>query len=668
VFKLAAALLAVAAGSSLDTANESGPRTACARDDPKACTSLGGVLAFAAGGRKDFARATELWEKACERGHAPACAFYGYMLLTGFEPTPLQRYRDDALANRSVRVDRPRARRILKRTCEGGHAPACTALATDDARNGDMSQSCTLFDRACNGGDELGCSERLRSCRSRVLVRGEGAKPSTRFAVQGLSADSAGVVLLERVNPPTALQRVGRLTTDGRWRSIQQIRGGNWSIASCGDGSLWVADSHRIISLTDSAAREFVLPRSVPLDRDWVNPSLDALVCLEDGSALVLRMVGGGISDDEVRAFLGRHPKVLTLPGSAVFQKLEFPIHPLHRPRELKDGRALLNRLAAELRQGRAWSEVEAEAKEGWYQPTAVEARYPRYFGPGSGSPPAAAFELAPGEVFGPIERLNPKHRGTHARFEGALSVWRLVSQTPEQSPAPADAVAVAMSRLRPRVSELLNVSRTGAISNHRRFTTMSSSAERERRIDPIVPLGGGDFLLLGDDRRIYRAGQWSSEAAVLGAFGPGRVRAAIRDGSRVLGLIEDNLVAVGLNGAPVSRVPLRHDDGREFYGTALGICGGSRFCVVAQDDNQLDVLVLDANLRRLHQDRLNIREAPFTFGAGTLWLSANSEGASILSYRNRQLTEYEVSPRETDSVPTSRTRERPVGGSRHQR
>jgi hypothetical protein len=647
VFKLAAALLAVAAGVAVDTANESTLRAACARNDLEACTALGSVLAFAAGGRKDFARATDLWRNACERGHATACVFYGYMLLTGFEPTPLQRYRDDALANRTVRVDRSQARRILKRTCDGGHAPACTALGTDDERNGDTSQSCMLFARACNGGDELGCRERFRSCRSRVLVKAEGATGAPLRA-QALSADSGGVVLLERVNPPTAPQRVGRLTADGRWRSIRRIRGGNWSIASCGDGSLWVADSHRIISLTDSAAREFVLPRSVPLDRDWVNPSLDALVCLEDGSALVLRMVGGGISDDEVRAFLGRHPGVLTQPGSAVFQKLEFPVHPFHRPRELRDGRALMNRLATELRQGRPWSEVEAEAKEGWYQPTAVEAHYPRYFGPGSGSPPAAAFELAPGEVFGPLEHLKPKHRGTHARFEGALSVWRLVSQTPEQSPAPAEAVAVARSRFRPRVSELLNVSRTGAISNHRRFTTMSSSAERERRIDPIVPLAGGDFLLLGDDRRMYRAGQWSSEAAVLGAFGPGRVRAAIRDGSRLFGLIDDNLVAVSLDGKPVSRVPLRHDGGREFYGATLGICGGgSRLCVVAQGHNQLDVLVLDANLRRLHQDRLNSGEPAVTFGAGTLWLSAHSEGASIISYRDRHVTVYENPPRE---------------------
>jgi hypothetical protein len=169
----------------------------------------------------------------------------------------------------------------------------------------------------------------------------------------------------------------------------------------------------------------------------------------------------------------------------------------------------------------------------------------------------------------------------------------------------------------------------------------MSSSAERERRIDPIVALGGSDFLLLGDDRRMYRAGQWSADAAVLGAFGAGRIRSAIKDGGRVLALVDDSLIAVALDGRSVSRVPLRHEGGREFYGTALGRCGDSRVCVVAQDLTQLDLLVLDSNLRPLHQDRLMSGEAPVAFGAGTLWLSGNAEAASIVSYRNRQMTEY---------------------------
>jgi hypothetical protein len=108
-----------------------------------------------------------------------------------------------------------------------------------------------------------------------------------------------------------------------------------------------------------------------------------------------------------------------------------------------------------------------------------------------------------------------------------------------------------------------------------------------------------------------------------------------------VLALIDDSLIAVGLDGKPVSQVPLRHDGGREFYGTALGPCGNARVCVVAQDLSRLDVLVLDANLRPLYQDQLTSGEAEVTFGAGALWLSANADGASIASYRNRQLTEY---------------------------
>lgn len=635
----------VFAGSAGDDARL---RAACKKRDAAACTELGYRVALDRG-RDNVGMAAELWRWACEGvGHQPACVPYAQVLLSGFEPSALQVYRDGARAPRPVPVDRSRGRRLLRSACDRGQAKGCTqlALAVDENEKG-RAESCPLLSRACTLGDEWGCRTRLAWCPRRLRAR--PGDPSRTIAAQSLSAAGGRAVLVEQGDTLRQPQSVASLFPDGRWEPVARVARGFWAVAACGDGrSVWLGQARTLVRATPGSVQSLALPSSPRAARSPAGQGeqpLDALSCLEDGSAVAIRVLEGPITDDEVRAALARDPELLTTPESARLQELKLSIYPHTRPRELEQGRALARAAAADLREGAAWEDVVKKAEEHWYRPFSVDREF-EHVKPLPGYPPDEVFALDPGAVLGPIEELTSVRRGSHDRSKGALTLWRMVSYTPASTPPPAEAVELARARLTPRVLEVLVVSANGAM-RRQRFSTLRASVEAPRGLDPVIPLGGSRFLLLGDDRRLHDAGRWSSDDPVLRALGPGRIRAAARDGDRLLVATEDALLVVGLNGERILSVPLRDEEEREIRPIAVGRCGQSRICVAAFNLSQLDVLLFDERLQLVGQDRLahmdSVGSGGFTGGA--FWVLSRygarvGDGPSVLVYRDRQLTE----------------------------
>lgn len=110
---------------------------------------------------RDAERASGLFRRACDRGHARACSNLGILYRQGVGAIP----RDDALAAR-----------LFEQACDAGHAAACHHLGVlyEGSANG-LVRAVALFRRACEGGHRDACAK---------LPRGQGSAVASFEASQ----------------------------------------------------------------------------------------------------------------------------------------------------------------------------------------------------------------------------------------------------------------------------------------------------------------------------------------------------------------------------------------------------------------------------------------------------------------------------------------------------
>ena len=94
---------------------------------------------------QDLARAAELYQHACDGADARACSLVGFMYAEG----------------NGVLLDQSRATELYGRACEGGDASGCWFLAFSYYKGEgvpvDRARAAELYGRACQGGDADGC-------------------------------------------------------------------------------------------------------------------------------------------------------------------------------------------------------------------------------------------------------------------------------------------------------------------------------------------------------------------------------------------------------------------------------------------------------------------------------------------------------------------------------
>ncbi len=99
---------------------------------------------------KDYARARELYDQACERGNTVGCFNAGNMFRKGMGGAE----------------DQARARALYEQAWEGGYAKGCyyAGLMFDTGEGGAQhyARARAIFDQACKGGDAEGCFKLAR--------------------------------------------------------------------------------------------------------------------------------------------------------------------------------------------------------------------------------------------------------------------------------------------------------------------------------------------------------------------------------------------------------------------------------------------------------------------------------------------------------------------------
>jgi len=152
---------------------------ACDEGIVVACVDLAGRAERGDGVKKDLARATALFTKACDGGHAESCRWVAkHHEATGAGKATTEFLEkactegDDAACVRAGRAlfagspdERKRSAAAFARACERGHAPSCTGQgifwsttgvdATHDMKRDETAR--TYFDKGCKGGDAQGC-------------------------------------------------------------------------------------------------------------------------------------------------------------------------------------------------------------------------------------------------------------------------------------------------------------------------------------------------------------------------------------------------------------------------------------------------------------------------------------------------------------------------------
>ncbi|HUS31277.1 MAG TPA: tetratricopeptide repeat protein [Kofleriaceae bacterium] len=118
---------------------------ACKRTSADACAELGALLA--SGDAKELARAVELTWSGCQANHAMSCTVLGNMIE----------------GRRVSRTDLPDAVALYRRACDAGHAHGCATLAEHVfAGNGvpkDRAAGVKLFEQSCAAKDPFACAD-----------------------------------------------------------------------------------------------------------------------------------------------------------------------------------------------------------------------------------------------------------------------------------------------------------------------------------------------------------------------------------------------------------------------------------------------------------------------------------------------------------------------------
>lgn len=640
---------------------------ACSRNEPAACTALGYLVASTRAFPPDVPRAFDLWRKGCAAGHLPACIPYGEVLLTGYEAGDVRRYVGSVRSAEKISRDRSEGRRVLARACDGGQARACDILGISWlGEKPKLDQACPLFGRACTAGDSGGCWDQVRHCERQVPVTvaatSAGTKAGARvnLRVAAFDVDRNGpIVVASSVarsagGPSAETTGVARIDRVGRLTWLTSLPAGPWRLAGCPDGrTTWLADGRRLFRVDGPGrAVPVALPPAPPTPQttQTTNDSPPEIVaCLPDGSAVIAHAVAGTVTDDDYRRHLDSHPGLLDQPEVAVLQRIRLWVHPHNRPREVDRGRALIQRLAAELRRGKPWMDAAKEAKDGWYSSEAVEERHSPPETPTPGAPPAELFRLSEGQIFGPVEELQPVQRGRFDRWKGQLEIWRVVSRAPARAPAPEEAVARARSVHRARIVNVVIAAPGKPVEHHHLPVISVSRIGADGKLGPLVPLEGGGFALLGDNRQVWKGGRWSAATPLLTAIGSGPVLDAVRDGKRIAVLSHVHLRVFDHDGRLLAEAPPSRIADGAFYPRRLGVAGpsGSGFLLVSPNLSHLGVLALDDRLAirwvdQLHADGNQTPDQSIAFAESGLWHLIGN-GAAVASYQKRQVTEYQL-------------------------
>jgi TPR repeat protein len=161
--------------------------------------------------------AAPLFTKACDRGHAPACAALAELVAAG----------------RGVPSDAARAAALRGRACDGGVASACTALGAEAVARG-VESDAALFalERGCELGDAEGC-HRL----GLAYAHGVGGAPDPAGArgwfARGCTLGSAASCQARKLDPEALLESGGEAGGARRAELARDCDGGR--AGACAD-------------------------------------------------------------------------------------------------------------------------------------------------------------------------------------------------------------------------------------------------------------------------------------------------------------------------------------------------------------------------------------------------------------------------------------------------
>lgn len=137
--------------------------TQCERGHAGSCRVLGFIHEFQ---KKEHAKATEYYVKACDSDDAKACSNAGYMFNKG----------------RGVPENPARGRELYVKGCDLGDARGCTDLGlmyeTGRGTTADAALAAKLYKRGCDGGNMLGCGN-----YGHVLQEGLGVAKDPNLAL-----------------------------------------------------------------------------------------------------------------------------------------------------------------------------------------------------------------------------------------------------------------------------------------------------------------------------------------------------------------------------------------------------------------------------------------------------------------------------------------------------
>jgi TPR repeat protein len=117
----------------------------CDQKKYESCTALGQIYMYGAGVAKDYARATGLFQRACDGGYVDGCTKLG-----------------NAYWGSGVFKDKYLATDLYQKTCNAGNAEGCFGLGLS-YREGygvlkNFAAAAQSFRKACKGGFAIGCS------------------------------------------------------------------------------------------------------------------------------------------------------------------------------------------------------------------------------------------------------------------------------------------------------------------------------------------------------------------------------------------------------------------------------------------------------------------------------------------------------------------------------
>lgn len=120
---------------------------ACGMDHITACMNRGRMLTML----EQYGQAIADFEKACQFDIPEACYAAGALLFEGHDPS---------------RPEKTLPRSLMEKACYGQHYEACNdagwAIEQTSAGIGDMHSALTLYQMACDHGQEMGCGNALR--------------------------------------------------------------------------------------------------------------------------------------------------------------------------------------------------------------------------------------------------------------------------------------------------------------------------------------------------------------------------------------------------------------------------------------------------------------------------------------------------------------------------